>query len=332
MISGLLLAAGESTRMGTLKALLEWEGTTLIEYQVAQLRAARLGEVVVVLGHEAERLWTAVSGFRGSGLSGLGTGDGPNPLSPFPSGKGDDDSLPLGEGETSSPPLPLGEGETSSPSLPLGEGETSSPSLPLGEGWGEGSDPIAPTCSIVPGSQSAEPVAESVDSSALTLTLSQRERGQDAGPHPNPLPEGEGTAGSPLPFRGGGQGVRFVLNPDYRGGKTSSIRAGVAALSADATGVLILGVDQPRPSDLLDYLIERHGDSLLSVPVQAGRRGHPPIFARALFPELLALSEEREGLREVLRAHAAEINAIPVDSPIVHLNLNRPEDYAAARR
>ena len=56
MIAGLLLAAGESTRMGTLKALLEWEGTTLLEYQVAQLRAARLGEVVVVLGHEAERL------------------------------------------------------------------------------------------------------------------------------------------------------------------------------------------------------------------------------------------------------------------------------------
>ena len=68
------------------------------------------------------------------------------------------------------------------------------------------------------------------------------------------------------------------------------------------------------------------------MPIQASRRGHPPIFSRALFSELLALSEEREGLREVLRAHAAEVRAIPVDSPIVHLNLNRPEDYAAARR
>ncbi len=126
--------------------------------------------------------------------------------------------------------------------------------------------------------------------------------------------------------------MRFVLNPDYRSGKTSSIRAGVAALSADATGVLVLGVDQPRPRDLLDYLIERHRDALLSMPFYAGHRGHPPIFARALFPEQLALSEEREGLREILRAHAGEVNAIPVDSPIVHLNLNRPEDYAAARR
>lgn len=126
--------------------------------------------------------------------------------------------------------------------------------------------------------------------------------------------------------------LRVVHNPDYRSGKTSSIRAGVAALSPEATGVLILGVDQPMPRDLLDYLIDHHAPALLSVPVHAGRRGHPPIFDRALFPELLALSEEREGLREVLRAHAAEVRLIPVESPLIHLNLNRPEDYAAARR
>jgi CTP:molybdopterin cytidylyltransferase MocA len=69
-LAGLLLAAGESTRMGTIKALLEWEGTTLLEYQVSQLRAARLGEVVVVLGHEAELLRSLL--------------ERPNPLAPFP--------------------------------------------------------------------------------------------------------------------------------------------------------------------------------------------------------------------------------------------------------
>jgi molybdenum cofactor cytidylyltransferase len=51
----LLLAAGESTRMGRPKALLPWAGTTLIEYQVRELLAARC-EVVVVLGHAAEEI------------------------------------------------------------------------------------------------------------------------------------------------------------------------------------------------------------------------------------------------------------------------------------
>ena len=40
--------------MGTPKPLLEWQGTTLIEYQIAQLRQAGAGDVVAVLGHGAD--------------------------------------------------------------------------------------------------------------------------------------------------------------------------------------------------------------------------------------------------------------------------------------
>ena len=40
VIAGLLLAAGESTRMGSPKPLLDWHGKPLIRYQVDQLRAA----------------------------------------------------------------------------------------------------------------------------------------------------------------------------------------------------------------------------------------------------------------------------------------------------
>jgi molybdenum cofactor cytidylyltransferase len=59
-IAAILLAAGESTRMGRLKQLLPWGGTTLLAWQVAQLRAAGAEDVVVVLGHEAEQIRPAV--------------------------------------------------------------------------------------------------------------------------------------------------------------------------------------------------------------------------------------------------------------------------------
>lgn len=52
----ILLAGGESSRMGTPKPLLDWGGSTLIEYQLSQLREAGADRLIVVLGHRAEEL------------------------------------------------------------------------------------------------------------------------------------------------------------------------------------------------------------------------------------------------------------------------------------
>ena len=43
-----------STRMGKPKALLDWGGEPLVNYQVRQLREAGCDEVIVVLGHKAD--------------------------------------------------------------------------------------------------------------------------------------------------------------------------------------------------------------------------------------------------------------------------------------
>ncbi len=55
-VVALLLAAGESTRMGRSKQLLPWQGQTLIEYQVHQLLAGGCDAVIAVLGHHAEEI------------------------------------------------------------------------------------------------------------------------------------------------------------------------------------------------------------------------------------------------------------------------------------
>tara|TARA_B100001013_G_C24519608_1_gene406381 strand:+ start:190 stop:786 length:597 start_codon:yes stop_codon:yes gene_type:complete len=55
-ISAILLAAGESKRMGTMKALLPWSGSTLLEYQVATLMGAGVGEICLVVGHKHEEV------------------------------------------------------------------------------------------------------------------------------------------------------------------------------------------------------------------------------------------------------------------------------------
>ena len=57
VIAAILLAAGDASIDGVPLALLPWDdGETLIEYHVAQLRAAGVDVIEVVLGYEAERI------------------------------------------------------------------------------------------------------------------------------------------------------------------------------------------------------------------------------------------------------------------------------------
>src|SRR5437660_3614492 len=54
MISSIVLAAGMSNRMGEPKALLDWGGEELVNWQVRQLKEAGVDEVIVVIGHMAD--------------------------------------------------------------------------------------------------------------------------------------------------------------------------------------------------------------------------------------------------------------------------------------
>ena len=55
-ISGIILAAGLSTRIGEPKQLLPFGGSTIIETVIDNLLGSKLDEVVVVVGHEAENI------------------------------------------------------------------------------------------------------------------------------------------------------------------------------------------------------------------------------------------------------------------------------------
>jgi molybdenum cofactor cytidylyltransferase len=61
MIAGLILAAGESSRMGSDKALLTCQGQTFLEKAFETLRAAGVDRIAVVLGHHAEEIQGAVN-------------------------------------------------------------------------------------------------------------------------------------------------------------------------------------------------------------------------------------------------------------------------------
>jgi len=59
-VAGVILAAGASSRMGKNKMLLELEGESLIRRAVQRALSAGLSPVVVVIGHEPERIRVAL--------------------------------------------------------------------------------------------------------------------------------------------------------------------------------------------------------------------------------------------------------------------------------
>ena len=56
MISAILLAAGESKRMGRPKQMLEWQGKTFLLHVLENLINSDVDEIILVLGHEAEQI------------------------------------------------------------------------------------------------------------------------------------------------------------------------------------------------------------------------------------------------------------------------------------
>ncbi|MDA0770889.1 MAG: nucleotidyltransferase family protein [Chloroflexi bacterium] len=128
--------------------------------------------------------------------------------------------------------------------------------------------------------------------------------------------------------------ARWVLNPDYAQGKTTSIKSGLMSIHPNAEAILLLAVDQPRTSAIVSQVLNAHvaNGALITSPRYQGHGGHPLIFDGSLKPELEHITEEMQGLREVFAAHRKEVLELEIDDPMVRLDLNTPEAYEEAKR
>jgi molybdenum cofactor cytidylyltransferase len=127
--------------------------------------------------------------------------------------------------------------------------------------------------------------------------------------------------------------VRLV-NREYATGRSGSIRIGAAAIPPACRALVVQSVDQPCPATILRALYEavEQDDVDVAAPVFGERRGHPICLSGRLLPELTRVREEDQGLRAVVRRHAESRREVPVDSAVIHLNLNDRASYEAANR
>ena len=128
-----------------------------------------------------------------------------------------------------------------------------------------------------------------------------------------------------------GAGVQYAINPDFQKGMLSSIKVGWAQIAPATDAVMIALVDQPMvTSAIIDQLIDayRAGKKRIAVPTHNGKRGHPIILSTEFEEELMLLDDDApEGLKALLDRYPDEVLEVPVDSPAVLEDIDRPEDY-----
>jgi molybdenum cofactor cytidylyltransferase len=119
----------------------------------------------------------------------------------------------------------------------------------------------------------------------------------------------------------------IVENPDWKQGLSSSLRHGVAALPPDAEAVVVALGDQPRIDPLVvRSLIDRWraGGMPIVAARYRGARGHPVLFARAVFPQLTTLRGD-VGARTIFEQSPDQVGYVEVDG-IVPIDIDTEED------
>jgi molybdenum cofactor cytidylyltransferase len=121
--------------------------------------------------------------------------------------------------------------------------------------------------------------------------------------------------------------ARLVHATDHAEGMAASLRAGIAALPADASGVIVFLGDMPlvsveTPKALAAALA---AGAPAAAPFHAGRRGNPVALSAALFPRVRGLAGDR-GARYILDDLGARLVRIETEDAGVLIDVDIPAD------
>jgi molybdenum cofactor cytidylyltransferase len=128
--------------------------------------------------------------------------------------------------------------------------------------------------------------------------------------------------------------VRIVHNPDFADGLGTSLKAGIAAVPADAVGAIVCLGDMPQvDAPLIDRLIAAfdpdHG-ALIAVPTFEGKRGNPVLWARRFFPDLMAI-EGDVGARHLIGRYGEAVVEVRVDGKGAFVDIDTPQALVDAK-
>jgi molybdenum cofactor cytidylyltransferase len=128
--------------------------------------------------------------------------------------------------------------------------------------------------------------------------------------------------------------LRFVTNPDFAEGLSTSVRTGIGALGKEVDAAVVQLGDMPGVNAaLLDRLMAAfspvEGRSIC-VPTVGGKRGNPVLWDRRFFPEIAKVAGDT-GAKHLIGEHADLVCEVEMAGEAAVTDIDTPEALAAWR-
>ncbi len=128
-----------------------------------------------------------------------------------------------------------------------------------------------------------------------------------------------------------GRPVTLVSSPDWDSGLSASLRAGLAAVPADARAAIVCLGDMPlvtaRTVERLVAAYDPDEGRRIVAPTHRGELGNPVLWDRSLFAEMMALTGDR-GARALLERHSEHVATVAMDDDAVLRDVDTAEQLA----
>ncbi len=130
-----------------------------------------------------------------------------------------------------------------------------------------------------------------------------------------------------------GLDVTIVTNPSYADGLSTSLKAGLEAVSPTADSALICLGDMPETGVSVIYalLAAFTGRDAICVPVHRGRRGNPVLWGRNHFAEMITLTGDA-GAKPLMARHANRLIEVKVATDSIFEDVDSPADLARLKQ
>ncbi len=123
--------------------------------------------------------------------------------------------------------------------------------------------------------------------------------------------------------------TNVVINSNYHKGQLSSLKEALKNLPENTQAVLLVLVDHPFfTKELVNKIIKifhKTNDPII-VPVCNNKRGHPTLFSKAVFAQLLDAPEDK-GARYILHSNKEKVYELTTTQSGILIGIDTPDEY-----